>query len=61
VTLGLTGTQGANGGLTAYSVTMGASSSSTSSNTLEVTLQAPACNGKSAPAGSVPLMLKAPH
>ena len=43
------------------SVTMGASSSSTSSNTVEVTLQAPACNGHAAPAGAVPLMLRSPH
>jgi hypothetical protein len=61
VTLGLAGTQGTSGGLTAYSMTMGASSSSTSSNTLEVTLQSPACSGHAVPAGAVPLMLKAPH
>lgn len=61
VTLALSGTQGNSGGLAAYSVTMSASSSSTSSNSVEVTLQDPACNGKAAPAGTVPLMLKAPH
>lgn len=61
VTLALSGTKGSSGGLAAYSVTMSTSSSSTSSNSVEVTLQAPACNGHSAPAGTVPLMLKAQH
>jgi hypothetical protein len=61
VTLALTGTNTTNGGLAVKAVTMGASSANTTSNTVQVKLDAPACNGHAAPAGAVPLMLKAPH
>jgi hypothetical protein len=61
VTLALTGTNSSNGGLEVKAITMGASRSNTTSNTVQVQLDAPACNGHAAPAGVVPLMLKSPH
>jgi hypothetical protein len=58
VTLALSRTQGTNGGLAVHAVTMGAFSSSTSNDTLEVTPQALPCSF----AQRLPeLMLKAPH
>jgi hypothetical protein len=61
VTLALTGTNSTNGGLAVNAVTMGASMSNSTSNSVQIKLDAPACNGKAAPAGAVPLMPKAPH
>jgi hypothetical protein len=51
VTLALTGRNTANGGLAVKSVTMSASASNSTTNTVQVQLDAPACNGHSAPAG----------
>jgi hypothetical protein len=60
VTLQLDRTATANGGIAFHVVSVGANGSNRASNTIEVKLQAPACNGKPTPAGP-PLMLKRPE